>query len=259
MTPPTLISVINRSSRLSDADAERASMIVSRQLAEHVAPVYGLVPALEFVRSGGTPSPGGCPCVITDVPDEDGVLGYHYEDDRGIPSIKVFMNPILDNGGTALVGGLSLSAVLSHEALELTEDAPANRWADGPKGLDYAVEFCHPVQADVYEIDGVSVANFVLQAFFDPRAEAGSRLDYLGRLSRPFTMTPGGYQITRSEPGRVSNIYGAASGSPTVEGASERIPLGTGLHLHIGAEMPEWRRTGLAWKARRKRGGRVVL
>ena len=42
----------------------------------------------------------------------------------------------------------------------------------------------------------VALSNFVLPAFFDPQAAPGTRLDYLGVLKRPFTKTPGGYQIS---------------------------------------------------------------
>jgi hypothetical protein len=41
---------------------------------------------------------------------------------------------------------------------------------------------CDAVQADTYEIDGVSVCNFVLPSYFTSGELAGNRCDFLGRV-----------------------------------------------------------------------------
>jgi hypothetical protein len=243
VTPTPLVSVINQSKRVSDADAARMVAANAKQLALHVSPYHGLVPALEFVKTGGTPTPGGSPCYIIDEPDIDGALGYHDEGADGVPYIKVFANPVLDNGGGILSGSLAISTVLSHELVELTGDGPANRWADGPDGNDFAYELADAVQDTWYVIDGVAVSNFLLQAFFDPKAQKGSKLDYLGKLTKPFSMTSGGYQITRTEPGNVSQVFGAHT-RHTAEG---------NVHVHFGADFPEWRKAATVEKVRQKR------
>jgi len=232
---PTVISVINQSQRISDDDVERMTHAVSKQLASDVAPIWGLVPALEFVKSGGKPTAGSCPCYVIDTPDIDDALGYHDEGSDGVPYIKVFVDPTLDNGGTALAGDNAVSVTLSHEVLELLGDSPANKWADGPKGVDYAFELCDAVEGDVYEVDGVSVSNFVYPAFFDPHAAHGERLDHLRKLTRSFAMTSGGYQITRTEPGTIAQVFAAATSHSTA----------SGIRLHFGPDMPEWKRRGI--------------
>lgn len=249
MTPTQLISVINQSKRVSDADVAAMTKAVAKQVSNDVSKYYGLVPALEFVKPGGTPTPGGAPCYVIDIPDVDGALGYHDEGDDGVPYIKVFVNPVLDNGGTALVGSLSLSAVLSHEVLELIGDGPANRWVDGPSGSDFAAELCDACQDTFYVVDGVSVSNFVLQAFFDPKAQKGSRFDFMGKLMQPFSMTSGGYQITRTEPGRVSQVFGSHR-AMAVSGVE------LGVVVHFGEHFPTWREAATVEKARRKRAKR---
>ena len=208
VTPTQIISVFNQSTKVSDADVEKATLAVSKQLSRDVAPFWGLVPALEFVRKGGKPSPDSSPCVISDRPDVEGALGYHDEGRDGVSYIKVFCDPIFNSGGTALTGSLSVSAVLSHEVLELVGDGPANRWVDGPDGKDYAFELCDAVEDTFYQVDSVAVSNFLLPAFFDPQASPQSRLDFLGLLSKPFSLTPGGYQIVRTETGKVSQVWG---------------------------------------------------
>lgn len=243
MTPPTLISVLNQSKLVSDADVAKMTAAVGVQLARDVAPLYGSVPAIEFVKRGGSPSAGGVPCYIIDEPDVDGALGYHDEDDNGVAYIKVFVSPTLDNGGTAYEGPNSVSVTLSHEVLELTGDAPANKWVDGPNGADFAYELCDAVEGDSYVINGVSVSNFVLQSFFDPKAESGARLDFLGKVDHPFAMTPGGYQITRTEPGRVSQVF-----------ASHHVEAKPGIVVSFGPAFPAWKKTAKIIKAARKRG-----
>ena len=98
---------------------------------------------------------------------------------------------------------------MSHELCEMVGDSSCNIWADGPDGHDYAWELCDAVEADAYDIDEVTVSNFLYPAFFDPQAETGSRLDHLGKLAVPFSMTAGGYQIRRSETGKVTQVFAA--------------------------------------------------
>lgn len=164
---PTLISVLNQSARIDDIDAMKMVLAIAKQFARDVAPVWGMVPSIEFVQRGGSPTPGACRCWLLDTPDVPNALGYHDEDAAG-PFIKVFTQPIVDDGGTILGAGASVASVLSHEVLELTGDSAANIWVDGPNGNDYARELCDAVQGDSYELDGVWVSNFVYPDFFDP-------------------------------------------------------------------------------------------
>lgn len=202
---PVLISVVNQSTKVSEDDVKAAVLAIGKQLARDVAPEWGWTPALEYVPPGATPT-SPVTATISDTPDVDGALGYHDETDAGIPYIKVFA-----------LDGSDWRTTLSHEVLELTGDYAANRWADAPDGTDYAQELCDAVEGDSYDIDGVPVSNFVYQAFFDERAQPGEKLDYLGKLSAPFTMTPGGYQIQRTEPGKVSQVFARHPEAVSVE------------------------------------------
>jgi hypothetical protein len=53
----------------------------------------------------------------------------------------------------------------------------------------------------------VEVSNFVLPAWFDPIPVDGAKFDWLGKLSKPFSMTKGGYVIVRNQ-GSVSQVFG---------------------------------------------------
>jgi hypothetical protein len=142
------------------------------------------VPSIRVAR--GVPV-GSVPLLIVDNPDVANALGYHDVDPRGMPYGRVFVDPVLDNGGSALGDkgdpSLSVSAVLSHEVLEWWYDPACNDWADRGR-TSVAKELCDPVEADWYRIDGVAVSNYVLPAWFNPLDKVGP-FDRLGKLTKP--------------------------------------------------------------------------
>lgn len=147
-------------------------------------------------------------------------LGYHDQTPDGRPYGKVFVRPILESGGTVSDSANSVSVTLSHEVLELWGDPNCNAWFDDAEGVSFAGELCDPVEADAYEQGGVWVSNYVLPSYFDDNPERGARrFDYLGRLSRPFSMTKGGYVIQRKA-GKVKEVF--AKDFPTWKRAGKR-------------------------------------
>jgi hypothetical protein len=142
--------------------------------------------------------------VILDTSDQAGALGYHDTTPDGRPYGKVFLEPILTNGGSFKTGSLSLSVTLSHEALEMAGDPYANWWADGPN-QEHALELCDPVEGDSYDIDGVSVSNFVGPRWF---SNGPGPYDKMGTLTAPWTMSAGGYMIVRDRGTVVRQVFG---------------------------------------------------
>lgn len=236
----TIISVINLSARVLDPEVEQMVHAIGVQLARDVAPVWGATIAIEFVPKGGTPN--GIHCEISDTPDQPGAAGYHDEGADGVPYIKVFTF----DGAPALLGSQAVSVTLSHEILEVVGDAPANKWVDGPNGDDYAFELCDAVEGDTYEIDGVSVSNFVYPAFFDPKATIVSKLAHLDTVAFPFGMSAGGYQIRRTEPGNIDQVFAR------IEPSGVHM-LGNGVHVVFGPKFPSAKREAKIAKAKRRR------
>ena len=106
-----------------------------------------------------------------------------------------------------MANGSSVSACLSHELLELLGDPNADEFRSYVDGYEYALELCDAVESDTYVIDGVEVSNFVLPAFFGNDQTA--RVDYLGKLARPFETGVGGYQVRRDpKTGRIDQVFG---------------------------------------------------
>lgn len=204
--PTTTIWVVNKSTLVSDADAQTMVAAVNKQMARDVEPVWGLPDTP--VTFTAKPPKGARVIVLVDTADDPQALGYHTEV-GAIQSGVVGAKPELDQGAHALTGPYSVASILSHEVLEMAVDPRCNLWADSGHGYMIAYEVGDPVQSDHYDVDGVTVSNFVFPTFFDPNSPHGTKLDQLGLVHTPFTLRPGGYWISIAE-GRVSQKFGAA-------------------------------------------------
>ena len=219
----TKLAVINKSTLVSDADAKTMWLACKNQMYYHAAPLlHKRFMDSVFVPRGGVQPKNTFPIVLLDDPDQAGALGYHTEDPNGQVWGRVFARPVLQSGGTALHGDLSVSSVLSHEMLETFADLNVNLWSDRMDGTMVAVEVCDPVENDSYEVNSldangltvqVSVSNFVLNEWFDPQAAPTSRFDYMKRVHQPLTMSPGGYIVVLNyQTGEVSQVFGSHEG-----------------------------------------------
>jgi hypothetical protein len=132
---------------------------------------------------------------LLDDADQAGALGYHDVGPDGKPYSRVFVSTILDNGGTLIDGAFSVSACVSHEMCEMIGDPGANRWANDSEMTLWAFELADAVENDFYQIDDVSMSNFLWPAYFQPLAPSGSRFDQMGLVGKPFEVRPGGYAI----------------------------------------------------------------
>ncbi len=245
-TTPTLISILNQSSTVSDADCAAACPAFGLQFANDYAPVWGSAPAVEFVPKGATPSGNVLAFLVDAIPEAPGALGYHDLDRDGSVTGSVGMAYIK----VSVAAGYDWRTTMSHELLELVGDFPANRWDDAKNGDDYAHEMCDACEADTYETagaPGVPLSNFVYPAFFNPYANQADRLDHMGTLPGPFEMSPGGYQIKRTEPGNVTQVFARHAGHDCHD-------LGGGLVVVFGPEFPADKKAQKLASAQRRRG-----
>ncbi len=183
----------------------------------HLAPFWqtGGVSVKVLDRIESLPDTDSSPLVIYDDPDQAGVLGWHtYHSGSGLIHGTAFVNPILDHGGSLLKGPNSLSVTLSHEAIEATCDPYVNLYAFKDENVIEPIEPCDRVQGDSYDINGISVSNFL-----GPRAfrDGPGPYDWMRRLDNPWDIAPGGY--------------------------CQRVDIRTGLTVSLfGSAMPEWER-----------------
>jgi hypothetical protein len=163
-------------------------------------PVWGY-PVRLYVTD--TPRLSDWQFLYLDTADEAGALGYHDLTAYGQPISKVFVK-------TTLHAGELVSATASHELFEMVIDPTAQLWAEDPRnGVEYAYEMSDAVEEDTYLVDGVPISNFVHPSWFESFTHpAGTKFDHMGRLTSPFSMTKGGYLITRKN-GKIRNVFGS--------------------------------------------------
>jgi hypothetical protein len=193
-----IIAILNQSTLVSDAQASAMTSAAAAQIRDDAAPAWDRTPAeVTFYPNAQAVPSGGYAIVLTDTiaSQPQGVLGYHTEGTGGILSGIVAAKPELDNGGAVSTGDWGVSSVLSHEVLEMFIDPNCNMWSFDGTSTIYSFEVCDPVEGPSYQVNGVSVANFVTPAWFDPQAAAGSRFDKLGLLTAPFGLLKTGYVV----------------------------------------------------------------
>lgn len=196
-----IISIVNFS-QVPDLEVQDVTRAVNRQICDDFARYWSIDARLRLEgHAGGTPTPqapaelrGDAIIYLCDQIDVAGVLGYHDQNNSGIPFGFVLME-------LSAQLGEPWSVTLSHEALELIGDANVNQFAAGPhpdpqqngRLVFHWYEMCDAVQAETYQIDGIAMSNFVLPLYFTPTEERGGRNDFVGTELQSFGVNPGGY------------------------------------------------------------------
>jgi hypothetical protein len=149
------------------------------QLERDFAPIWGLEPPVVSVEGRGEPI-------------------YIYDSDAsgGRPYAHVYAKPSFDHDSDWSTGRDSISASISHEALEMLADPSVNTFHYNAARLMWGHDVCDPVQEIGYGIRArgrlVRVSDFVRPAYFNPYGAPGP-YDFRKRLRAPFTIARGGY------------------------------------------------------------------
>jgi hypothetical protein len=200
-----IISLINRSSVITDEAVQGVIRVINRQISEDFQPYWSFGATLRLEGPiGEHPSTrtlgdmrGDAVLYLLDGSNGLGASGWHVANYKDIPYGFVFL-------GLCEKMKEAWSVTLSHEALELIGDPMANLLVEGNHPFDrrrrvfHLFEMCDAVQAESYAIDSVEVSNFVLPSYFSLGEQDGRRNDFLGRSHdgktlRSFGMNPGGY------------------------------------------------------------------
>jgi hypothetical protein len=196
------ISCFNKAKTPLGIDLDPFVAAMQRFVDECVVPVWG-TPA-KLVHSNGF-EPGRWAIVFLDTADAAGALAYHDLTPDGLPLSKVFVKTILDDKS-------SLTVAASHELVEMLVDPAINLWSLGPeKGTFYAYESADPVEEVSFPLDGFQMTDFVYPSYFEGFRKAKStQFDYLNKITRPFQILGGGYQIVFRN-GKETQIFGSKS------------------------------------------------
>jgi hypothetical protein len=194
------IACFNNATTPLNLDLDKLIAALQTFVTQCVVPVWGTPATL--VRSSGFEA-GKWAIVFLDTADTPNALAYHDLTPDGFPLSKVFVKTILDDKA-------SLSGATSHELVEMLVDPAINLWAIGPTtGTFYAYESADPVEEATFTLDGFEMTDFVYPSYFEGFHKPGStQFDYLKKITRPFQLLPGGYQIVFKN-GKETQIFGS--------------------------------------------------
>jgi hypothetical protein len=153
--------------------------------------------------------------ILVDHSDQAQALGYHTLTPDNLPIGQVAVLDSLQNGD-------SIADVLTHEGAEMQVDPYVNLSATAADGTIYAFEVGDPVQGDSFLLEGQTVSNFVTPAWFQAEARPGTKFDYLGHVTQPFTLRPGGYASINKNGNAWTQIFADVATQQTAKGK----PLG---------------------------------
>jgi hypothetical protein len=196
------IACFNKASTPLGVDLDALIAAMQAFVDRYVAPVWGtpakLVKSKDYLK-------GAWAMIFLDNADQPGALAYHDLTPDGMPQAKVFVKTTLDNHDQ-----VSVSA--SHELVEMLVDPAINMMTTGPDpNVMYAYESADPVEQLSFTVNGVPMTDFVYPAYFEAFHKPGSvRFDQSGKVSRPFQILAGGYQIIFKN-GKWSQIFGSPS------------------------------------------------
>ena len=193
--PP--IAIINFS-ELDDADVREAIRAVNRQVTEDFMPVWGK--AYQCGLHTPTFEPEAPEAICAERVAAAAVI--FLLDNRHVPDVLAYhaLNTATLPAGFVFADLGNWTVTLSHEVLELIVDPTVSAFVPGPDPridstdgawLWHAYEVCDPVERAEYLIDGISVSNFVLPAYFGSAVESAISNDFLGVGVRPFDLLPG--------------------------------------------------------------------
>jgi hypothetical protein len=193
------IACINRATVNLGVAFDKLTAALQKCYDTHFLPVWGYPVKLYNTKVA---KPSDWQFVYFDDADAAGVLGYHELTKDGQPVSKIFVK-------TTLADNQLVSVTASHELFEMVIDPIANLWAEAADGTEYAYEMSDPVEEDTFVVDGVPMSNFVHPSWFEPfKHPPGTRFDHLGLLTKPFSMTKGGYMIVKTN-GKVTQKFGS--------------------------------------------------
>jgi len=196
------LTVANISTGVAAADFEAAIAAIARQVTEHFLPEWGATANLSGIAASradpNAPIPGNHDAIIylgdrSNDPTNgvDDVLGYHSTNYALLPYGFVYLDICTKYGD-------KWTSTLSHEVLELLADptavlSVAGSAPNGAQGtVQYDLEVCDPTEGDTYEIDTVTVSNFVGRSYFGMVGGSGNT-NYLKLDLAAFGVRPKGY------------------------------------------------------------------
>jgi hypothetical protein len=220
----TQISVINESTVLTDTDVTPVVIALQQQVTNDFRPIWGTDAELNMIPHGNQPPTGSWWLVILDDSDQAGALGYHDLTPDDLPIGKVF-------AASDLKAGTSWSVTASHELLEMLADPNINLTVfvqnANTSGTLYAYEVCDACEDDSfgYQINNITVSDFVYPTWFETFRPEGTQFDRMNRIEKPLQLLSGGY----------IGVFSVTEGTGWQQQTAEKNPTNLRHRGHVGS------------------------
>lgn len=187
---PTKIAVVNRAADVAgfwDATTEATDVAALQVQVDQFKVYWHAKGATLRIYRKKAPA-GAWQVILTDKPIYHGTaVGTHWLNGNGVPYALIDV-------ATCARENLAVSAVMSHELLEMLADPSGQATAENSPWGAILLEVADPVVAYTYQINGVSVADFVTPLWFGIR-QGPQQFDYLNMLLQKWELGPGGFVI----------------------------------------------------------------
>lgn len=203
------VAFINQAKTPLGVDLPKLVAASQKFLDTYFEPVWGVGAECVLVQASEQANlkPGYWGMVFLDSLKQANALGYHEVTKDGYPISKVFVQDTLRTHQ-------KVSAVVCHELCEMLIDPGIQMWAmDNNSGICYAYEMCDAVEDFGFDVDSITMSDFVYPSFFESwrmntTMLPGMKFSHLGNAKHPFHTTKGGYQITLNR-GKIAQVYGS--------------------------------------------------
>lgn len=199
-----VIEIFSATTRVSSEQLAPVVIALQEQIHHDFKPHWNTGAHLVNLQDGAIPSADAWWLGVFDHADQAGALGYHDLTTNGLPLGKVFLTD-------ASSAGVPLSSVMSHELLEMVADPFIFSTVQISTAQFTALEVCDPCEANSYQINGVTVSDFVTPGWFVNPPLPGP-VDLLNAVSGPLTLATGGYMSLWTPQGGWTQKFADAAG-----------------------------------------------
>lgn len=191
------VALVNYSTVLKDEEVAPVATALKVQVNRDLSPHYGIQADVRFFSKNTAIQPNWWLLGIFDTAESAGYLGYHDIAPNGMPIGKVFAQTDINYGD-------KWSVTTSHELLEMLADPYINLVALNHVNVNgnniqrlYAYEICDQCERSDqgYDIDGITVSDFVLPRWFcgSHVPLSNEKFDFCGWIDKPLKLLAGSY------------------------------------------------------------------
>jgi hypothetical protein len=233
------VGLVDTTGTIDTATLAAAAAALNIQVTRDLSQFWPVAATVSYLPDYRNIPPGYWPVqLVRSLPQGEG--GFHMTA-HNQPYAKVIATP----------GTNEWTVDASHEIIEMLVD-PYGNWLltsisieiadgqvrDGAGRFEFLVEACDPCEGDpyTYQIDGISVSDFITPHFYDPQATIGTRYSFTGAIKYPRQILPGGY-VSWVDPAtlEMQQILWVDQNEPPQWRNLGRAPGGS-LRLHVEAK-----------------------